>query len=211
MNVSTGLVSYQRVAEIIREEREDTVSGSVSMQTAISGAVTFEDVSFAYEPQPVLQPTGPRRQRRREKDDAARLVGKPDESDTEGSKSPCPCSTTSRFNCGAGQSVALLGSTGSGKTSIINLLLRFYDHQSGSITLDGMALHEYPRALLRRNIGIVEQEPFLFSRSIRENITYGVHQTVSDVDVEAAARAAAIHDIIVAFPDGYETVVGEKG
>ncbi len=86
----------------------------------------------------------------------------------------------------------MLGSTGSGKTSIINLLLRFYDYQEGSIRLDGVELSAYPRALLRRNIGIVEQQPFLFSRSIRENIAYGADREVSDAEVEAAAKAAAI-------------------
>jgi ATP-binding cassette subfamily B protein len=72
-------------------------------------------------------------------------------------------------------------------------------------------LKEYPREFLRRYIGIVEQEPFLFSRTIRENITYGVGRDVSDQEVEAAARAAAIHDVIMSFPDGYHTPVGEKG
>jgi ATP-binding cassette subfamily B protein len=115
------------------------------------------------------------------------------------------------FRCEPGQSVALLGSTGSGKTSIINLLLRFYDHQSGSIMLDGLPLSEYPRAMLRSNIGIVEQEPFLFSRSIGENIAYGSQREVSQEEIEEAAKAAAIHDIILTFPEGYNTIVGEKG
>ncbi len=115
------------------------------------------------------------------------------------------------FRCEPGQAIALLGSTGSGKTSIINLLLRFYDYQEGSIKLDGIELTEYPRAVLRRNIGIVEQEPFLFSRSIRENIAYGTDTDVSDDQIVAAAQAAAIHDIILTFPEGYNTIVGEKG
>jgi ATP-binding cassette subfamily B protein len=105
----------------------------------------------------------------------------------------------------------LLGSTGSGKTSLVNLLPRFYEYTDGSLTLDGVELKEYPRHYLRQQIGIVEQEPFLFSRTIRENITYGVGRTVSDEEVEAAARAAAIHDVITSFPDGYDTLVGEKG
>ena len=115
------------------------------------------------------------------------------------------------FRCEPGQAVALLGSTGSGKTSLVNLLPRFYDYTGGSLTLDGVELKEYPRHLLRQQIGIVEQEPFLFSRTIRENITYGVGRSVSDEEVEAAARAAAIHDVIASFPDGYDTLVGEKG
>ena len=74
-----------------------------------------------------------------------------------------------------------------------------------------MDLKRYPRKYLRSQIGIVEQEPFLFSRSIRENITYGVGREVPFEEVEAAARAAAIHDVILTFPEGYSTLVGEKG
>ena len=115
------------------------------------------------------------------------------------------------FTCRPGQAIALLGSTGSGKTTLVNLLPRFYDYTAASILLDGVELSHYPRQFLRQQIGIVEQEPFLFSRSIRENITYGVGREVSDAEVEAAARAAAIHDVIMSFPEGYNTLVGEKG
>jgi ATP-binding cassette subfamily B protein len=115
------------------------------------------------------------------------------------------------FHTESGQVVALLGFTGSGKTSLVNLLPRFYDYTSGSLTLDGVELEEYPRGFLRQQIGIVEQEPILFSRSVRENIGYGVGRDVSDAEIEAAAEAAAIHDDIVTFPKGYDTLVGEKG
>jgi ATP-binding cassette subfamily B protein len=115
------------------------------------------------------------------------------------------------FHCAPGQTVALIGSTGSGKTSLVNLLPRFHDYTAGSVTLDGRELRDYPRHWLRHRIGIVEQEPFLFSRTIRENITYGVPGEVSDEAVEAAARSAAIHDVILSFPQGYGTLVGEKG
>jgi ATP-binding cassette subfamily B protein len=115
------------------------------------------------------------------------------------------------FHCQPGQVIALLGSTGSGKTTLVNLLPRFYDYTNGSVLLDGVDLKEYPRGYLRSRIGIVEQEPFLFSRTIRENLTYGAGRSVPDAEVEEAARAAAIHDTIVSFPDGYNTLVGEKG
>lgn len=115
------------------------------------------------------------------------------------------------FTCLPGQSIALLGSTGSGKTTLVNLLPRFYDYTQGHILLDEVELNRYPRRYLRQQIGIVEQEPFLFSRSIRENITYGVGREVAQDEVEAAARAAAIHDVILTFDKGYSTLVGEKG
>ena len=115
------------------------------------------------------------------------------------------------FRCEAGQTIALLGATGSGKTTLVNLLPRFYDYSGGSILLDGVELKRLSRSWLREQIGIIEQEPFLFSRSIRENITIGVSRDVTDEEVFAAARAAAVHDVILTFPKGYDTVVGERG
>ncbi len=115
------------------------------------------------------------------------------------------------FHVQPGQVVGLLGSTGSGKTTLVNLLPRFYDVSTGTILLDGVPLESYPRGYLRSQIGIVEQEPFLFSRTIRENITYGVGRSVSEEEINAAVEAAAIQDMIQALPDGYDTIVGEKG
>lgn len=115
------------------------------------------------------------------------------------------------FTAQPGEVIALMGSTGSGKTSLINLLPRFYNYTGGELLLDGIELNKYAPHNLRKHIGVVEQEPFLFSRSIRENIAYGVKREVSEEEVEAAARAAAIHEVITAMPDGYNTVVGEKG
>jgi len=115
------------------------------------------------------------------------------------------------FHVKPGQAIALLGSTGSGKSSLVNLLPRFHEYTGGRILLDGVELKDYSRSYLRKQIGIVEQEPFLFSRSIRENITYGVGRDVSQEEVERAAKAAAVHDVILSFPDGYNTLVGEKG
>jgi ATP-binding cassette subfamily B protein len=115
------------------------------------------------------------------------------------------------FHARPGQAIALLGSTGSGKTSLVNLLPRFHEYTGGRILLDGVELKDYSRAYLRQQIGIVEQEPFLFSRSIRENIMYGVGRDVPTEEVERAAKAAAVHDVILTFPDGYNTLVGEKG
>jgi ATP-binding cassette subfamily B protein len=115
------------------------------------------------------------------------------------------------FQAKPGQVIALMGSTGSGKTSLVNLLPRFYKYNTGRILLDRIELMDYPRAYLRSRIGIVEQEPYLFSRTIRENIAYGVGREVTDQEVYEAARAAAIHDVILSFPEGYNTLVGERG
>lgn len=116
------------------------------------------------------------------------------------------------FHCKPGQRIALLGPTGSGKSSLVNLLPRFYDYTEGRILLDGVELNQYSRHYLRQQIGIVEQEPFLFSRTMRDNITYGVSRPVTQAEVENAARAAAIHEVILSkFPQGYDTLIGERG
>jgi ATP-binding cassette subfamily B protein len=174
VQMSTGMVSYGRVTEIIEEEREPLTAGTYSPNGDLRGELVFQDVCFEYD-------------------------------------SSSPVLKEISFRCEPGQALALLGSTGSGKTSLVNLLPRFYEYTGGSLTLDGVELSAYPREYLRQQIGIVEQEPFLFSRTIRENITYGVGRDVSQAEIEAAARAAAIHDVITTFPDGYDTLVGEKG
>lgn len=174
VQMSTGMVSYDRVMKVIKEEREPLDDGDVAPAGNLAGDIDFNQVGFEY-----------------------------------GSGSPVLEDIT--FHCKHGQVIALLGSTGSGKTTLVNLLPRFYDYTRGSISLDGHELKRYSRRYLRSQIGIVEQEPFLFSRSIRENITYGVNREVSNEEIEAAARAAAIHEVIQSFPEGYQTLVGEKG
>lgn len=175
VQTSTGMVSYSRLMEIVKQGREPLKDGRLQPQGPARGEVTFENVSFIYS-----------------------------DGKTEALKDVS-------FHVRPGQVVALLGSTGSGKTSLVNLLPRFHEYTGGRILLDGVELKDYPRAYLRQQIGIVEQEPFLFSRSIRENITYGVGRHVPMEEIEKAAKAAAIHDVILTFPDGYDTLVGEKG
>jgi len=115
------------------------------------------------------------------------------------------------FSVKPGQVVAIIGSTGSGKTTLMNLLPRFYEYTSGSIKLDDVELNQLPRSYLRKHIGIVEQEPFLFSRTIGENIAYGVSEEKSQSEIEDAAKAASIHENILSFTKGYNTMVGERG
>jgi ATP-binding cassette, subfamily B, multidrug efflux pump len=114
------------------------------------------------------------------------------------------------FEVGAGQTVALLGATGSGKTTIINLLPRFYDPSEGSITIDGYDLRNITLDSLRSQIGIVLQETTLFSGTIGENIAFG-KPDASLGEIIAAARSAEAHDFILSFPEGYNTYVGERG
>ena len=174
VQMSTGLVSYGRVAEVLRAAREPVDEGDGRLPAAWRGEIVFENVSFAYD----------------ERQAALYDIS---------------------LRCPAGATLALLGPTGSGKSTLVNLLPRFYDYSTGSLRLDGVELRTIPRAVLRRTIGIVEQEPFLFSRSLRENITYGVGRDVPQADIEAAARAAALHEVVLSFPDGYDTLVGERG
>ncbi len=175
VQTSTGMVSFGRVTEIIKQDREPLDEGDYMPQDNIKGDLVFDHVGFQY-----------------------------DDGDT-------PVLKDINFHCKPGQAIALLGSTGSGKTTLVNLLPRFYEYTHGRILLDGIELNRYPRRLLRRQIGIVEQEPFLFSRTIRDNITYGVGRHVSQEEIEAAARAAAVHDVVMSFANGYDTLVGEKG
>jgi len=175
VQASSGLVSYGRLMEIVKQPREPLTDGIVQSTGPVRGRIVFENVSFQYEGS---------------ENDVLKDIS---------------------FAVEPGRSVALIGSTGSGKTSLVRLLPRFYDYTGGRILLDGLPLTDYSREYLRQQIGIVDQEPFLFSRSIRENITYGVGRDVSQEEIERAARAAAVHDVIGAFPDGYNTLVGEKG
>ncbi|MFQ5921663.1 MAG: ABC transporter ATP-binding protein [Anaerolineales bacterium] len=174
VQMSTGLVSYGRVAEIIMEKEEPLDAGETAPAGAPEGELAFKRIEFGYEAGSSVL---------REID----LLVQP------------------------GQVIALLGPTGSGKSSLVSLLPRFYEYTGGSLKLDGVELNTYPRSYLRRHIGIVEQEPFLFSRTIRANIAYGVKREVRQEEIEAAARAAAIHDVILTFPEGYDTRVGERG
>ena len=174
VQMSQGMVSFSRVTDVIREEREPLYAGMVHPDQPLKGDVRFEHVCFEYD------------------GDSSVL-------------------NDISFHCPAGSSVAIIGSTGSGKTTLVNLLLRFYEYSGGSITLDGVELKEYSRYYLRRQIGLVQQEAFLFSRTIHDNISYGVEREVSAAEIEAAARAASIHDVIMSFPDSYQTLVGEQG
>ena len=176
VQMSSGLVSFERVMTVVKEHREPLDTGDYLPEKNIEGSLEFNNIGFAY-------------------DDAPEVHVLKDIT----------------FSVKPGQVVALLGSTGSGKTTLANLLPRFYKYTEGNISLDGVELKRYTRKFLRSQIGTVEQEPFLFSRTIRENIIYGIDREVSDDEIEQAAKAAAVHDSILTFPDKYNTLVGERG
>jgi ATP-binding cassette subfamily B protein len=174
VQMSMGLVSFGRVLEVIKQNREPIAQGIFPHEKELDGRVVFDRIGFSYA-------------------DGGQVLKE------------------ISFSVTPGEVVAVLGPTGSGKTTLVNLLPRFYNYTSGSLKLDGLELNQFAPEYLRRQIGIVEQEPFLFSRTIRENITLGVDRDVEDEEVEQASKAAAIYDTIVAFPNGFDTLVGEKG
>jgi ABC-type multidrug transport system fused ATPase/permease subunit len=110
----------------------------------------------------------------------------------------------------AGSTIALIGHTGSGKTTLTSLVPRFYDVSSGRVTVDGVDVRDITLTSLRREIGVIAQDPFLFSASVRENIAFGPGE-LSHREVERAARAAQAHEFIERLPNGYDTVIGERG
>jgi ABC-type multidrug transport system fused ATPase/permease subunit len=121
-----------------------------------------------------------------------------------------PALNNVRFDVSPGQLVALLGGSGSGKSTVANLLARFYDVTSGKITIDGVDIRDVTLSSLRRNVVAAQQDVFLFSSSIRENIAYGDIDASMEQIVEVA-KAAHLHDFIQSLPDGYDTWVGERG
>lgn len=114
------------------------------------------------------------------------------------------------FNVKSGQTIAIIGSTGSGKSSLVHLLPRLYEYSKGSIKIDGMELNTIDKSWIRKNVGLVLQEPFLYAKTIKENIRL-TDPTLSDERVYSAAKTASIHDDIISFEDKYETLVGERG
>lgn len=235
VQMSQGLVSYNRVAEIIRQDREPMDVGIRSVtelaeaqaemrrngDSAAKDSVPTRPVTEAHSHTNGHQIGQSKNGQSTNRVQNLKTESTPKRDRLKGEvvfedvrfayEEDSPVLQGISFRAEPGQTIALLGPTGSGKTSLVNLLPRFYAYTGGTIRLDGVALTEYSRRFLRQQIGMVEQQAFLFSRTIWENITYGVGREVSKDEVEAAARAAAVHDVILSFPQGYETPVGERG
>ncbi len=171
-DMGKATVSLDRLNEIM-EAKDETEPGKALSGLALSGDITFTDVTFGYDkPNDVLDGIS--------------------------------------FTAKAGQTIGILGSTGSGKSSLVQLLQRLYPVTGGEITINGTPINDIDHALLRRSIAIVLQEPFLYSRTIRENIMLTAPDA-AEAELFEAAREAAVHDVIEKFADGYDTVVGERG
>ena len=173
--IQSYLASAERVFALLDEPFDVPERAAARPLTRARGAVTFRDVSFAY----------------------------------DGEREEAVLRDVS-FDLRAGARVAVAGATGAGKSTLVNLLTRFYDPTAGAILLDGIDLRDYRVADLRNQFAIVLQEPLLFSTTIGENIAYG-RPGASAAEIARAAAAAGAHDFIVRLPRGYETPVGERG
>ncbi|MDQ4078838.1 MAG: ABC transporter ATP-binding protein/permease [Chloroflexota bacterium] len=178
--LSSGISSARRILELMEEEH--AVDRNVGGYSApIGGHIRFEDVTFRYK--------------------------------SEGPDGQSPEGNTLynvTFEVEPGQTLAVVGQTGAGKSTITKLINRTYDVDAGRVLIDGVDVREWELAALRRQISLIEQDIFLFSRTIRENIRFGCPDATQE-EIEAAARAAQAHEFIRSFPKGYDTEIGERG
>jgi ATP-binding cassette subfamily B protein len=202
-------VSAERMFDILDAQSEITDKPGAQPLPAVQGQVRFEGVSFGYFVKQVKSAEQPTKQA------ARKLSGRPTGGmGGMGGMGAGPQDNLIlrgvSFTAEPGMTVAIMGKTGSGKSTIINLIPRFYDTSAGRVLIDGHDVRDVQIESLRSQIGIVLQDTTLFSGSIRENIAYG-RPDASEAEVIAASEAAQAHAFISSFPDGYETVIGERG
>lgn len=185
--VSSGLSSARRILEIIRT-KSDLDQNEAGHAAPMRGDVVFSDVTFRYA---VTD------------EDAFHATA-------EVSEASQAALEHASFSVQAGQTLALVGQTGAGKSTVAKLINRIYDVNEGAVEVDGVNVSDWNLAALRQQISIIEQDIFLFSRTIAENIAFG-KPDATQADIEDAARAAQAHEFITSFPEGYATVVGERG
>jgi ATP-binding cassette, subfamily B, bacterial len=194
--VSMGLSSARRILELMN--RENNLDQNADGHTGeMKGEIEFRNVSFGY------------------MDNSEWLMGNSEDTNQppltiNHSPSPENILENISFKVKPGQTVAIVGQTGAGKTSLVKLVNRTYDVSGGQILIDGVDARDWNLASLRSQISMIEQDIFLFSRSISDNIAFGKPGATQDV-VETAAEAAQAHEFVQAFENGYETVVGERG
>ena len=182
--VSSGLSSARRILALI-QARTDLDRNESGYQGKMRGAIRFEGVTFRYAREGIAADDG-------------------------GHFSNRPALENISFEVEPGQTLALVGQTGSGKSTVAKLINRIYDVEAGRVLVDGVDVRDWNLAALREQISIIEQDIFLFSRTIAQNIAFGKSDATHE-EIVAAAKAAQAHDFIVSFPEGYETVIGERG
>ena len=205
--------SAERVLEIIREPQTVT-SGSRPLPPG-RGEVRFEHVSFNYavkngEPNGKPAPESPDQRSRTRQSVVVAAAETLPPGDSGNEASPRPVLHDIQFTARPGQTIAIVGPTGSGKTTLVNLIPRFYDPTSGSVLVDGVDVRELNLTELRRSVGVIFQETFLFSASAAENIAYG-KPGAARAEIEQCARAAQAHEFIAELEEGYDTIIGERG
>jgi ATP-binding cassette subfamily B protein len=193
--VQQSLASARRVLEMILTETElDQNTGGVAK--AMEGDIVFDHVSFHYDTG-VAENSAP----------SPQTNGHPG-----GLREAAPPAVSDiSFHARPGQTVAIVGQTGAGKTTLTKLLNRTFDATSGRVLIDGVDVRDWSLDSLRAQIATIEQDIFLFSRTVAENIAFGAREPVTQEQIEAAAREAQAHDFIMSFPRGYDTVIGERG
>lgn len=202
--VSSGVSSARRILELLRSETElDRNEGGYSEK--MRGEIRFEDVTFGYES--TLTDSG---KTGTYANGSGKSQSNGDSQSSSDSQSSRPALERVSFAIEAGQTLALVGQTGSGKSTVAKLINRIYDVSQGRVTVDGVDVRGWSIADLRQQISIIEQDIFLFSRTIGENIAFG-RPDASQAEIVEAAKSAQAHDFISTFPEGYNTVVGERG
>ena len=186
--VQQSIASARRILEMILTETE-LDQNRAGTSKAMQGEIVFARVSFSYDSEDDRQPTL----------DAGSGVG-----------SGVVLQDIS-FHAKPGQTIAIVGQTGAGKSTLTKLLNRTFDTTTGQVLIDGIDVREWSMDSLRAQIATIEQDIFLFSRTIAENIAFGARETVSQAQIEKAAQEAQAHDFIMSFPQGYDTVIGERG
>jgi ATP-binding cassette, subfamily B, bacterial len=205
--VQQGLASAARILELIKTETElDENAGGHA--ATIRGQITFENVSFGYDDHG--PPTTDHRPLTTDHRLPAADTGADTESSVVGRRSSAVVKDIS-FTAQAGETIAIVGQTGAGKTTLTRLLNRTFDPAAGRVLIDGVDIREWRLDSLRAQIATIEQDIFLFSRTIGENIAFGARGEATQAQIEAAAQLAQAHGFIQQLPEGYATVVGERG
>jgi ATP-binding cassette subfamily B protein len=188
--VQQSLASARRILEMILTETELDQNSTGTAKT-MQGDVVFDQVSFSYE--------------------AVTNGDHEPRSSHKGSGPAALVLSEISFHAKPGQTIAIVGQTGAGKSTLTKLLNRTFDATSGQVLIDGVNVRDWSLDSLRGQIATIEQDIFLFSRTIAENIAFGAREPVSQAQIEAAAQQAQAHEFICSFPEGYRTLIGERG